>query len=260
MIITFDLGNSDLSFAVFKGEELIASFRTSSDRKRSVDEYAKVIKELLFSKDINIGEVEGSILSSVVPQLTRAVESAIKRVLGTKPMVLGPGMKTGLAIRADNPTEVGADLVAGCVGAIKKYQSPIIIVDLGTATKIMAINKSGAFCGVVISPGVKTSTDYLVRIASQLPYISLIKPKKVLATNTVDAMNSGIVNGTGCMIDGMIAKFEKELGYKTTRILTGGLATPISVAVESEHIVDKSLIFYGLKDIYYRNLETKNEK
>ena len=121
MIVTFDLGNSDLSFAVFKGEELVASFRTSSDRQRSVDEYAKVIKELLFSKDIEIGEIKGSILSSVVPQLTRAVESAIKRVLGVKPVVLGPGMKTGLAIRADNPTEVGADLVAGCVGAIKKY-------------------------------------------------------------------------------------------------------------------------------------------
>lgn len=255
MIITFDLGNSDLSFAVFKDNEMIASFRTSSDRYRSVDEYAKTIKELLFSKEITADQIDGTILSSVVPQLTKVVESAVKRIFGKKPMILGPGFKTGLVIRADNPNEVGSDLVAACVGANKKYKPPMVIVDLGTATKILAIDPKGVYSGCAILPGVKTSVDSLVRIASQLPHISLIKPKKIACNNTPDCMNSGVINGTASMIDGMIQKFEKEMKAKCTRILTGGLATTIAVAVEEEHIIDKSLIFYGLHEIYLRNWE-----
>lgn len=253
MIVVFDLGNSDLSFGVFKDDHLIASFRTSSDRRRSVDEYANIIRGLLFSKGVNAEKVEGTILSSVVPQLSKVLSSAIKRAFGKETMLLGPGCKTGLKIRADNPNEVGSDLVAVCVGAMKHYKLPIVIVDFGTATKILGINSSGLYCGVAILPGVKSSAEGLVNIASQLPHISLVKPKKVLGTNTVDAMNSGLVYGNASMADGMIRKYEREMGEKCTRLLTGGLASTISVAMEEEHILDKNLVLYGLFEIFQRN-------
>ena len=257
MILILDLGNSDLSVAIFKGDKIYATFRTPCDRRKGIDEYVKVLLDMLQTRGISPTDIEGAILSSVVPQLTKIVKGATKRLIGKEPLVLGVGFKTGLAFKADNPNEVGADLVAVCVGALKHYEPPIVIVDLGTATKILAIDKNRVYCGVAIAPGVKTSSENLIRIAPQLPYTGLVKPKKVLATNTIDALNSGIVCGNASMVDGMIRKFERELGGKATRILTGGLSSTISVAMEEEHIVDKNLIFYGLYEIYLKNVGSK---
>ena len=203
-------------------------------------------------KVVKVNKIDGTIISSVVPSLTKVVISAIKRIL-PEPLVVKSGIKTGLSLRCDNPNEVGSDIVCCCVGANLKYKSPLIIADLGTATKIIAINKKKEFIGCTIAPGVKTSTQTLVSIASQLPEIGLIKPNKVIGTNTPDCMNSGVIYGYACMIDGMYKKFEEEIKDKCTKIITGGLGSTISKAMESEFILDKYLIFDGLNEIYRLN-------
>ncbi len=253
MIIVFDLGNSDLSFAAYNEDDsLYGTFRTATDRTKSVDEYAGIIKQLLELKNINLKDIKGTILSSVVPSLTKVLETAIERLL-VKPIMVGPGIKTGLIIKCDNPNELGSDIVACCVGAIQNHSIPSIIVDLGTATKIIAIDKNKAFVGCTIAPGLKTSTNHMVSIASQLPEISFDLPEKVICTNTVDCMNSGVVNGNAAMVEGMIDRFENELGYKCTHIITGGLGTTVAKALHIEYVVDKRLIFEGLLNLYHKN-------
>ena len=172
---------------------------------------------------------------------------------GKEPVVIAPGIKTGLKIKADNPNEVGADLIADCVGAISRYGSPLIIIDLGTASKMIAIDNDGAFKGCVIIPGIKVSTEALVRLASQLPYVSYQLPKKVICTNTIECMNSGVVNGFASLVDGMIERFEDELGYECTRVITGGLASTIHPACRKDIILDRDILLYGLYQIYKKN-------
>lgn len=260
MILTVDMGNSDIVFGVFKNEALIATFRTSTLRYKSVDEYVNTIKELLFSKGIDYKLIKDCILSSVVPQLTSTLVGAIDATFDMKPLVLMPGIKTGLAIKADNPAEVGSDLIAGCVGAIIRYGKPSIVIDLGTATKICAVDKEGTFAGCIIAPGVKVAASALVKLASQLPNISMIKPKRVIGNNTVDSMNSGVVYGNASMIDGFVSRFEDELGYKCKIVATGGLSGVIIPACQTKGItIDKDLILYGLYEIYLRNKPTRKE-
>ncbi len=259
MIVTFDLGNSDLVIGAFKDNHLVATFRTRSDRYKSVDEFTYTLKELFFSKGINSMDARGAILASVVPELTKVITATIKRVCGIDPLILAPGVKTGLKIKADNPSEVGADLIGDCVGAIVRYKLPAIVVDLGTASKFIAIDENGTFAGVAISPGLKLSAEALTRTASQLPTISLIMPKRVIGNNTPDSMNSGFVYGAASMVDGMIQRFELEMGKKCTRIMTGGLTSVVAPACREPIIVDKELLLYGLYEIYNRNYKEKKE-
>lgn len=259
MIITFDLGNSDLVLGVFKEDSLVAVMRTHADRFKSVDEYANTIKELLFSRNIAPSDVKGTIISSVVPELTRVLRGAIKRLFSLEPVIMAPGVKTGLKIQTDNPSEVGTDLISDSVGAIMKYGYPCIIADLGTATKIILINKEGAFAGCVIFPGVKLASDALISIASQLPTITMTLPKKVVGTNTPDSMNSGIVNGNAAMVDGFVQRIEEEIGYKCKHILTGGLSKTIYPACKEKYELDRELCLNGLFSIWKRNSsEVKN--
>ncbi len=262
MIFVVDMGNSDIVGGLFnENHELMASFRTTTTRYKTVDEFVSTIKELLFLKGINPTDIKDTILSSVVPQLTATLTAALKAITKKKPIVVAPGIKTGLAIKADNPTEVGADLIAACVGAIIRYGSPCIVVDLGSATKICAVDKEGTFAGCIITPGVKVSAAALVRIASQLPNISLQAPVKVIGNNTLDSMNSGIVYGNASMIDGFIHRFQREMGYPSKVIATGGLAGTIIPYCETEGIImDKALILYGLHEIYLRNSRRKDIK
>jgi type III pantothenate kinase len=259
MIVTFDLGNSDLVVGSFKDNRLITTFRTRSDRYKSVDEFAYTLKELFFSKGLDSMATRGAVLASVVPELTKVVVAAIKRVCGVEPLVLAPGVKTGLRIKADNPAEVGADLIGDCVGAILRYPLPAIVIDLGTASKIIAIDEQGTFIGCAIAPGLKLSAEALTRTASQLPTISLVMPKKAICNNTPDCMNSGFVYGAAAMVDGMIQRFELEMGKKCTRIMTGGLTSVVSPACREPIIVDRELLLYGLYEIYNRNIKEKKE-
>ena len=256
MILTFDLGNSDLVVGAFKDDELVAIMRTNTDIYRSVDEYYYTIEKLLLSKKVDLDEITGAIISSVVPQLTRVMQAVARRFLkGNEALVLAPGIKTGLKIRTDNPSEVGADLIADCVGAMAKYSLPLIVVDLGTASKILAVDKNGTFIGCTIMPGVKIATEALVRGTAQLPFVNYQLPKKVIGTNTMDCMNSGIVNGFASLVDGMITRFEKEMGQKCARIITGGFASTIAPACYEKVILDRDVLLYGLKEIYKKNLK-----
>lgn len=259
MIVAFDLGNSDLVVGAFKNDQLVATFRTRSDRYKSVDEFAYTLKELFFSKGLDSLDVRGAILASVVPELTKIIAATIRRVCGLDPLILAPGVKTGLKIKADNPSEVGADLIGDCVGAIARYPLPAIVIDLGTASKIIAIDEQGTFIGCAIAPGLKLSAVALVRTASQLPTISLVMPKKVICNNTPDCMNSGFVHGAASMVDGMIQRFEQEMGKTCTRVMTGGLTSVVAPACREPIIVDRELLLYGLYEIYNRNYKEKKE-
>ena len=255
MILVVDLGNSDVVFGVYDEHgQLKAGFRSPSLRYKSVAEYVSTIKELLFLKGIDAKQLTGSIVSSVVPQLTAVLMNAVKVLVGTKPILLAPGVKTGLAIHTDNPNEVGSDLIAGAIGAVRKYGYPCVVVDLGTATKVYMIDKKCNYIGGIITPGVKVASASLIKIAAQLPEISLEAPAKVIGTNTVDSMNSGVVYGHASMVDGFIRRFLREAGYDAKIIATGGLAGTIIPYCETPNIIiDKTLILDGLYDIYLKN-------
>lgn len=262
MTLVIDMGNSDIVLGVFNEEgTLIASSRTSSALDKSRDEYVNTLKGLLLSKGINPRDLKHSLLSSVVPPLTRTITSAMERLTGVKPILLAPGVKTGLALRVDNPLEVGADLIADCVGAIKKHGYPCIVVDLGTATKICMVNDKGEFVGCVIIPGLKVAAAALSKKASKLPNVACVAPEKVIGKNTFDSMNSGIVYGHAAMVDGFIARFRKEEGYDCKVVATGGLVNVVIPHCETADIVvDKTVILEGLYEIYLRTEKDRQRK
>lgn len=252
MILTIDLGNSEIGFGKFVDGHLMSVFRTASSRTKSVDEYISTFKELFSLKEVN--NIENIVISSVVPQLIDQVLLALKSFSKIEPILVEPGTKTGLKLKMDNANEIGADLVADAVAGIKKYGYPLLIVDLGTANKLIAIDKEGFFRGGIINPGIRISLDALIKVASQLPNIKLVKPDKVIGKNTLDAMNSGIIYGYAHMFDGLINHFNEELGYPTKVVITGGLSSYIRPAMKyKEVILDQDLIHYGLYEIYLKN-------
>lgn len=257
MIVTIDLGNSELVIGAFENDSLVSVFRTRTDRYKSVDEYSHTVSELFFSKGFNPANVTGAILASVVPDLSKILVATIRRVFDVEPLVVEPGIKTGLKIKADNPAEVGADLIGVCVGVAIRHKLPAIVVDLGTASKILAIDKDGTFLGCAIAPGLKLSVDALVKTASQLPRISLVMPKKAIRNNTPDCMNSGFVYGAASLVDGMIQRFEDEMGPVASKVMTGGLTSVVAPACREPIVVDRELLLYGLYEIYNRNIKEK---
>ncbi len=262
MIFVVDMGNSEIVCGLFENGELITRFRTTTARHRSVDEYRFTIKELLFSKKIDPKLIKDTIVSSVVPQVTNTLVEALRLISKKKPIVLAPGVKSGVAIKTGNPLEVGSDLIATSAGANARYGYPSITLDLGTATKVCAIDDKGAFVGCVITPGVRVSADALVKLASQLPEIALIAPDHVIGTNTPDSMNAGMVYGHASMLDGFIARFRKEMKCDCKVIATGGLVDTIVPYCETKDIIiDRDLILYGLLEIYNKNkLKNKDGK
>lgn len=259
MLLTIDVGNTLIAFGVFEKNNLTATFKTATDTKKSLDEYISTIETFIQFRKLDKSAFRGVILSSVVPILTEVIKAAVFSTFGLEAMVLNPGLKTGLPILIDHPNELGSDLVADAVGAIAKYGSPLTIVDLGTAIKIMAIDAKGAFVGTTFYPGLYVAVDALISRAAQLSRISLTRPKKVIGKNTRDSMNAGAIYGTVGMISGLLGHFEKELGYKTTRIITGGDAIYVKDLLP-EFIYDEFLILDGLRVIYEKNEVTKNAK
>lgn len=253
MILTVDLGNSNIVFGVFENDVLKKSMRIKTDKNRSSDEYHMSMISLFNTKNIPINEIEGVIISSVVPSLTLVLSEAVFQITHSYPIIVGPGVKTGLPIRTDNANEVGADLICGSVGAKEKFGYPVIIVDFGTATKINVIDKNGAFCGCVIAPGLKVATEALVNMASQLPQVNYVAPKKIVGKNTPDSMNSGSVYGHAFMIDGFIENIEKELGYKFRIVATGGLSKLVIPFCNKNIEICDELVLFGLYQIYLKN-------
>lgn len=251
MILAIDVGNTNIVLGVLDGEELVCSGRLSTNVNETDIEYSMKIKTFLDVK--NITEVEGAVISSVVPALVRTLKKAVRLVCDVEALVVGPGIKTGLNIKLDNPAEMGADLVVGDVAVINKYPLPAILFDIGTATTASVIDKNGAHLGGAIMCGVKTAINSLSKGTAQLPQIDISAPSKIIGANTIDAMKCGSVIGTAAMIEGMVERFEEELGEKATVIITGGLGNAIAKVLRIDVTVDENLLLDGLRIIYEKN-------
>ncbi len=253
MILAIDIGNSNIVLGCLEGEQILFEARLATNRTLTADQYCVELKGILELYRVDLAQVEGSIISSVVPPVTGAIRKAVRTLTGRQPLLVGPGLKTGLNIRIDNPAQAGSDLIVAAVAAIEEYGAPLIIIDLGTATTISAIDQSGSFVGGTISPGVMLSLNALSERAAQLPGIDLDRPKRVIGKNTVDSMRSGVLLGTASMLDGMIARMENELGTPAKVVATGGIAQYVAPLCQREMILDDTLLLKGLRLIYRRN-------
>lgn len=252
MILAIDVGNTNIVIGVFDGEELVTSGRLATSIYETGEEYA--MKLSFFLSMHNIKDIEGAIISSVVPALVGTLKKAIRQITGKTALVVGPGIKTGLSIKIDDPATLGADIAVGAVAAKEKYPHPAIIFDLGTATTGFVLDKDGACIGGMIAAGVRSSINALSSGTAQLPQIDISAPAKVIGTNTIDCMRNGAVVGTALMIDGFIDRFEAELGEKATVIVTGGLGKSISKNCKHDMIIDDNLLLDGLRIIYNKNI------
>lgn len=253
MLLVLDMGNTNITIGVFEGDKLKLESRIATNRQKMNDQYAVELLDILRLYGLNEHNFSGAIISSVVPPLNRVIRLAVKKVTGVEPMFVGPGTKTGINIRIDNPAELGADLLVGAVAAVTQYGAPCIVWDMGTATKVSVVDKDGVFRGGAIMAGVNMSLEALASNASLLPQISLKAPDKAVGTNTIASMQSGAVYGTASMIDGMTDRIEEELGYPATVVATGGLGSEIAHTCRRKMIYDGNLLLTGLYTVYEKN-------
>ena len=254
MILAIDVGNTNIKYGVFDGDKLISSFRVSSRLSRTADEYGSVLINLLTNSGVNKNDIDGVIISSVIPSLNYTICHMCEYFFGITPMMVGPGIKTGLNIKTDNPKEVGADIIVNSVSAFNKYGGPIITIDFGTATTFNVVSDRCELLGVIIAPGIKTSLEGLTSNTAQLPTIELDAPKAVIGKNTKTSMQSGIIFGFAGLVDNIISKIKKELKLdKITVVATGGLGEIIAKEVKSVTYVERTLTLEGLKLIYQFN-------
>lgn len=253
MILAVDIGNTNIVLGGFEGDTIKFVARIATNPGKTEDEYATKIRSILALYEINPSEIEGAIVASVVPPLNTIIKKAIQMVYGVEPIMVSPGIKTGINIKCDEPATVGADLICACVAAHFIYGSPSLVIDMGTATKIMLVDKSGAFCGAAIAPGVNIGLAALARGTAQLPQISLEAPKSALGKNTADCMRSGVVFGNAAMIDGMIDRFNAEMGENLPVIATGGISGAIVKYCNHNITLDEDLVLKGLNILYKKN-------
>ena len=253
MILTVDIGNSNIVLGGVEGDEIRFEARLRTDATKTSDEYCIDLKMILEVYGLTQKDIEGSIIASVVPQVLNSMQTAIKKLTGKTSLVVGPGLKTGLNIQIENPGQTGADLVVGSVAALREHKAPLIVVDMGTATTMTVLDKNGALVGGSISPGVKVSMDALTERTALLPGLQLDQPRKAIGRNTIDCMRSGIMMGAACMIDGLIERMEEELGYPTTVVATGGIAKFVTPMCRRPIIYDKDLLVKGLAALYRDN-------
>ena len=253
MILTIEIGNSTITLGGVEGSDIRFECRINTDRVKTSDTYCIDLKTLFEIYGIDMASIEGVIIASVVPQVLNSVRTAIRKLLNTEPLVVGPGLKTGLDIRLENPGQMGADLVAADVAALSEHKPPLIVIDMGTATTMTVLDPNGAHLGGCVCPGVKISLEALTGNTSLLPGIQLDSPKQALGRNTADAMRSGIMFGTASMLDGMIDRFRAETGWDFTIVATGGLAKRIVPLCHNEIVYDRHLIIKGLARLYRDN-------
>ncbi len=253
MLLAIDIGNTNIVLGGISENKIYFIARLYTEKRMSYDQYTIQIKNILDIYNINIKNIDDCIISSVVPPVLDAIKQAVKTLVKKDPMIIGPGIKTGLNILMDNPAQLGSDLVVNSVACLNEFKPPLIIIDMGTATTISVIDKNKNYIGGCIIPGVKISLNALSSMTAQLPHISLDEPKKTIGTNTIDCMKSGIVLGSASMLDGMIDRIEEDLGSDATVIATGGIANHIIPFCKKDIIYDDNLLLKGLYIIYIKN-------
>lgn len=253
MLLAVDVGNSNITLGCMEEGRTLFTERISTDKSRTSLEYAILFQTAFSIHSASVDDVDGAIIGSVVPPVTPVIRTALRKICHVSALTVGPGLKTGMSIRMDDPSTVGADLIAGAVGALDRYEPPMVVIDMGTATTMAVIDGNRNYIGGMIMPGIRLSLSSLVSETSMLQGISLEKPGRTIGKNTADAMRSGIIYGHAAMIDGLIDRAEKETGQKLKAIATGGLAPAVISACSTEITLDPDLVLHGLKVIYEKN-------
>lgn len=256
LIFVFDIGNTNMVLGVYDKDDLKHYWRIETDRHKTEDEYGMIIKSLFGDVGLTFSSIDGIIISSVVPPIMFSLERMCEKYFDIKPLVVGPGMKTGLNILYDNPKEVGADRIVNAVAAIHEYGGPLIIIDFGTATTYCYINEQKAYMGGAIAPGINISTEALYTKASKLPRIEIARPEAIIGKNTVSAMQAGILYGYVGQVEGIVKRMKEQSKETPKVIATGGLAGLIANEASAIDIVDPFLTLKGLQLIYKRNMES----
>ncbi len=253
MLLTIDIGNTNITIGAFEGDVLTFTARLATDTRLTSDQYAYEIKNILSLYGKSLADIEDCIIASVVPNVETNICNAISNICQVVPMTVGPGIKTGLNIKIDNPAQLGADLVAGAVGAVAEYTLPCIVIDMGTATTISVIDENGSFLGGSIGAGVRLTLKALCENTAQLPYTDISAPKSVIGSNTTDCMKSGLIYGTAGLIDGIVERMQEELGETASVVATGGLSQAIIKYCKTDIIYNENLLLDGLRIIYEKN-------
>ncbi|AQQ51728.1 type III pantothenate kinase [Planococcus lenghuensis] len=260
MILVLDVGNTNIMLGVYSGDQLTHYWRMETDRRKTEDEFAMQLKQLLNHVGLSFENIQGIAISSVVPPIMFSLERMCEKYFQLKPLIVGPGVKTGLNIKYENPREVGADRIVNAVAAIHEYGSPLVIVDFGTATTYCYIDESARYIGGAIAPGIGISTEALYTYASKLPRIEIVRPEQVVGKNTVTAMQAGIVFGYVGQAEGIVNRMKAQSRKEPTVIATGGLAKLIAAESNVIDIVDPFLTLKGLHLIYKRNDTQRKER
>ena len=253
MLLVIDVGNTNMVLGVYKDTELLDHWRIATDRQRTTDEYGVLIRELFYLNDLRADDINAIIISSVVPPVVPTLERMCQRYFGLSPLLIGPGVKTGMDIRYDNPREVGADRIVNAVAAYEKYGGPVIIVDFGTATTFCAVDAKGVYLGGSICPGIGISTEALVQRTAKLPRIELKRTDSVICRNTIESMQAGVFYGFVGQVEGIVSSMRRELDMSARVVATGGLAVVIAPATKTIDVVEPMLTLEGLRIIYERN-------
>ncbi len=253
MLLTIDVGNTNIVYGLFDCDALVHTFRVESVRGRTADELAVTLLALLSMRGVSASNVDAAILACVVPSLTEPMVGLVRNAFGRDTMVVGPGLRTGMAILIENPREVGADRIADAVAGYEKTKGGVVVVDFGTSTNFDVVTPKGEYLGGVLAPGLQISADALFARAAKLPRVEIVKPPRVVGRNTVHAMQSGIVYGYVALVDGVVERILAELGYPCAVIATGGLASLIAPLSKTINEVDDQLTLVGLRILYERN-------
>ena len=255
MLLCIDIGNTNIKLGLYKGEKLVTHWRIYTNENKLSDEYSVLVLSLFESENVDKDEIDGCAISSVVPELTIAFRDLVKRHLNLEPVIVGNVKRPVIHINADNPKEVGPDLIANAVGAVSLYGAPCIVIGFGTATTFSAVSASGDFEGVAIAPGIITAASSLFEAGAMLPAVDLHKPEKVIGKNTILSLQSGLIFGFAGLVEGLVARLKKELGGEAKVVATGGLANLIADEVTCIDAVEPELTLLGLRIIYEKNKE-----
>ena len=258
MILTIDVGNTNITCGVFQGDEIAASFRITTKMPRTSDEYGMMLMNLLEQNDIHPAEIKDAIICSVVPNVMHSLVNGITKYIGRSPMIVGPGVKTGIRVTSENPREIGADRIVDVVAAYEKYGGPALVIDFGTATTYDLVTGDGSFSVGITAPGIRISAKALWEDTAKLPEIEIKKPKSILAQETISSMQAGLVYGQIGQTEYIIRQVRKESGYDNMKVVaTGGLGRIIADETDEIQIYDRDLTLEGLRIIYEKNTDRR---